>query len=222
MKVFLDVFSLLESASGLVNSTTLAEFKRNRDLGNLESKPKRSKITNAIVADPKKFFNLSMDTLLVLSGLTRTQFRGKVALAVQNLTAKKYKNKIQCSVFECDDERVLRGDFSFLIFEIEKFDFKYKLLGSNNEETNETAESELDITFSAATEDVRDIELDQRINDLEVKVAELQAELDDAKSEIERVKPITELFKNRLVRGPKNGYYPINGKMTKFCLHLLW
>lgn len=67
-----------------------------------------------------------------------------------------------------------------------------------------------------------DIETAQRVTDLEIKAAQLQAELEEAKAEIERVKPITELFKNTLVRGPKNGYYPINGKMTKFCLHLLW
>ena len=90
------------------------------------------------------------------------------------------------------------------------------------EDSNATTESDLDITFSAAVEGIDDIETKQRIRDLEVKVAELEAELEDAKSEIERVKPITELFKNPLVRGPKNGIYPINGKMTKFCFHLLW
>ena len=83
-------------------------------------------------------------------------------------------------------------------------------------------EDDLDITLSSATEDINEIESDQRITDLEIKVAELQTELELAKAEVERVKPITELFKNSLVRGPKNGYYPINGKMTKFCLHLLW
>ena len=76
--------------------------------------------------------------------------------------------------------------------------------------------------MTAATEGINEIESDQRITDLEIKVAELQAELEYANAEVERVKPITELFKNSLVRGPKNGYYPINSKMTKFCLHLLW
>ena len=79
-----------------------------------------------------------------------------------------------------------------------------------------------DITLTATTEGINEIESEQRITDLEIKVAELQADLELAKAEIERVRPITELFKNSLVRGPKNGYYPINGKMTKFCLHLLW
>ena len=82
--------------------------------------------------------------------------------------------------------------------------------------------TDADITLTAATEEINDIESDQRVTDLEIKVAELQDELDVARAEIERVKPITELFKNSLVRGPKNGYYPINSKMTKFCLHLLW
>ena len=82
--------------------------------------------------------------------------------------------------------------------------------------------ADADLTLTRATEGINEIESDLRISDLEIQVAELQAELELAKAEIERVKPITELFKNSLVRGPKNGYYPINGKMTKFCLHLLW
>ena len=88
-------------------------------------------------------------------------------------------------------------------------------------ETDEI-EDDLDTTLTAATESINNIEAEQRIADLEIKVHELQAELEVARAEIDRVKPITELFKNSLVRGPKNGYYPINGKMTKFCLHLLW
>ena len=82
--------------------------------------------------------------------------------------------------------------------------------------------ADADITLTAATDGINEIESDQRITDLEIKVAELQEELELAKAQIERVRPITELFKNSLVRGPKNGYYPINGRMTKFCLHLLW
>ena len=78
------------------------------------------------------------------------------------------------------------------------------------------------MTLTATSESINDIESEQRITDLEIKVAELQAELEVAKAEIERVKPITELFKNSLVRGRRNGYYPVNAKMTKFCLHLLW
>ena len=88
-------------------------------------------------------------------------------------------------------------------------------------ETDEI-EDDLDTTLTAASESINNIEAEQRIADLEIKVHELQAELEVARAEIDRVKPITELFKNSLVRGPKNGYYPINGKMTKFCLHLLW
>ena len=87
---------------------------------------------------------------------------------------------------------------------------------------NVDSTSAADLTLTAATEGINQIESDLRVSDLEIQVAELQVELELAKAEIERVKPITELFKNSLVRGPKNGYYPINGKMTKFCLHLLW
>ena len=61
------------------------------------------------MAEPKKFFNLSLETLLNLSGMTQSQFRDKVALAVQNLTSKKYKNRVQSTVFEVNDERILRG-----------------------------------------------------------------------------------------------------------------
>ena len=110
MKVLLDVFALCESASDLINATCLEKFLNNRSRGDLDKKTKKSKITEAIMAQPKKFFNLSLERLLNLSGLTKHQLRDKIALAVQNLTAKRNKKHIQSLVFEINDERILRGN----------------------------------------------------------------------------------------------------------------
>ena len=106
----LDVFALCESASDLVNATCFEKFQKNRTKGQLDKKSKKSKITDAIMAEPKKFFNLSMETLLNLTGSSRAEFRRQVALAVQHLTAKKGKKQIQSTVFEINDERILRGN----------------------------------------------------------------------------------------------------------------
>ena len=78
------------------------------------------------------------------------------------------------------------------------------------------------ITLSGASLALDDIDSEQRVIDLESKVIELQAELEKANQFKNRVKPITELFRNPLVTTDKNGYYPINGQMTKFMMLLLW
>ena len=109
MKVMLDVFALCESASDLVNATCLEKYQKNRNQGHLDTSSKKSKIINAIMAQPKKFFNLSMEMLLNLSGLTKVQLRNKIALAVGTLTKKRNKNVLQSLVFEINDERILRG-----------------------------------------------------------------------------------------------------------------
>ena len=78
------------------------------------------------------------------------------------------------------------------------------------------------ITLSGASLALDDIDSEQRVIDLESKVIELQAEFEKANQFKNRVKPITELFRNPLVTTDKNGYYPINGQMTKFMMLLLW
>ena len=108
MKVMLDVFSLCESAADLVGST-VDVFKKRRSKGHFKTLAKSNSIVDAIMAQPKKFFNLSMETLLNLSGLNRNEFRNQLLVAVKDLGRPKYKNKIQFLVFESDDERVLRG-----------------------------------------------------------------------------------------------------------------
>ena len=81
---------------------------------------------------------------------------------------------------------------------------------------------EFDITLSGASEAIGDIDNEQRVIDLQSKVIELQTELEKANQFKNRVKPITELFRNPLVTTNKNGSYPINGQMSKFVMLLLW
>ena len=109
MKVMLDVFSLCESAADLVGPT-LEVFKRRRQKGHFKSLAKTKSIVDAIMANPKKFLNLSMENLLTLSGLDQNAFRNRLLVAVKDLGRPFYKNKIQFLVFESDDERVLRGE----------------------------------------------------------------------------------------------------------------
>ena len=78
------------------------------------------------------------------------------------------------------------------------------------------------ITLSGASLALDDIDSEQRVIDLQSKVIELQTELEKANQFKNRVKPITELFRNPLVTTNKNGSYPINGQMTKFVMLLLW
>ena len=91
---------------------------------------------------------------------------------------------------------------------------------------NDSQESQncddFDITMSGASEAIGDIDNEQRVIDLQSKVIELQTELEKANQFKNRVKPITELFRNPLVTTDKNGFYPINGQMTKFMMLLLW
>ena len=84
------------------------------------------------------------------------------------------------------------------------------------------ADGDGNITLSGASQALDDIDTEQRVIDLESKVIELQAELEKANEFKNRVKPITELFRNPLVTTDKNGFYPINGQMTKFMMLLLW
>ena len=111
MKVMIDVISLCESAAHLVGATPQI-FKKRRSKGQLTSANKIKSIVDAIMADPKKFTNFSMETLLALSGMSQAEVREAVRLAVKTLGMVKYKTKIQSLVFEIDDERVLRGELS--------------------------------------------------------------------------------------------------------------
>ena len=106
----LDIFSLVESSQNVAD--TVEKFLLDRQKGNFERSPvKRKKIVNEIMADPKKFFNFSMETMLSLSKLSAPELREKIRLAVKNLTTKNYREIVQNLVFEIEDERILRGDF---------------------------------------------------------------------------------------------------------------
>ena len=85
-----------------------------------------------------------------------------------------------------------------------------------------SVDSDPNITLSGTSEAIDEIDIEQRVIDLQSKVIELQAELEKANEFKNRVKPITELFRNPLVTTDKNGFYPINGQMTKFMMLLLW
>ena len=97
------------------------------------------------------------------------------------------------------------------------------VISDNTISKNESQEdNESDITMSGASQAIGEIENEQEVIDLKTKVIELQAELEKANEFKNRVKPITELFRNTLVTTDKNGFYPINGQMTKFMMLLLW
>ena len=72
MKVMIDVFSLCEFAADLVGPT-LEIFKNRRVKGHFVKAAKLNAIVNAIMAKPKKFLNLSMENLLILSRKMQTQ-----------------------------------------------------------------------------------------------------------------------------------------------------
>ena len=109
MKVMLDVFSLCESAADLVGPS-LEIFKKRRSKGNFVKTTKLNSIVDAIMAKPKKFLNLSMENLLILSGMDKKQLRGRIFLAIKDLGKPQCKKSIQVTIFETDDERELRGN----------------------------------------------------------------------------------------------------------------
>lgn len=111
MKVMIDIFALCESAAELVGPS-VEIFKNRRSRGNFTNTRKLNSIVDAIMAKPKKFLNLSMENLLVLSGFKKTELRKRIFLAVKDLGKPKYKTMIQAMVFETDDERILRGNYS--------------------------------------------------------------------------------------------------------------
>ena len=97
------------------------------------------------------------------------------------------------------------------------------VISDNTISENESQEdNEGDITMSGTSNAIDEIEMEQEVINLKSKVIELQAELEKAIEFKNRVKPITELFRNPLVTTDKNGSYPINGQMTKFVMLLLW
>ena len=108
MKVMLDVFSLCESAADLVGPT-LEIFKKQRTKKNF-GPVKIQSVVEAIMTKPKNFLHLSMDNLLGLTGFSREELRRHVKIAVTNLMKSKAKNMVQVTVFETEDERVLRGE----------------------------------------------------------------------------------------------------------------
>ena len=109
MKVMIDVFSLCESAADLVGPT-LEIFKQRRRKGNFVKATKLNSIVDAIMAKPKKFLNLSMENLLILSGMEEKELRHRISLAVKNLGRQQSKNALQAMIFESDDEREFRGN----------------------------------------------------------------------------------------------------------------
>ena len=110
----LDVLSLVESSNNVGN--TMEKFLLARQRGDLEkSSTKKRKILEEIMTKPKNFFNLSMETLLNLSGLSKAELKEKIRLALKNLLSKACQNLIQNLVFETDDERILRGN-SWIFF----------------------------------------------------------------------------------------------------------
>ena len=109
MKVMLDAYSLCESAADLVGPT-LEIFKERRRKKNFVKTTKLNSIVDAIMAKPKKFLNLSMENLLILSGMEGKELRHRISLAVKNLGRQQSKNALKAMIFESDDERELRGN----------------------------------------------------------------------------------------------------------------
>ena len=106
MKVMLDVFALCETVSSVVGS--LEKFLKDRERGNFTSTKKKN-IVDGIMARPKKCFNLTLEMLLNLSEMKKSDLRRRISAAVETLTKSQKKNTSQVTVFEVDDERTLRG-----------------------------------------------------------------------------------------------------------------
>ena len=101
----LDIFSLCETVSSVVGS--LEKFLNDRKKGK-KSFPstKKKNIVDGILENPKRCFNLTLDMLLNLSGMSKPDLRRRISGAVETLTK---KNSVQVTVFEVEDERTLRG-----------------------------------------------------------------------------------------------------------------
>ena len=106
MKISLSILSLCGSVPELVGDST-GKFIENRSRKNLERAAKRQKILAAILKKPKRFFGISED--MILKFVTQQEFRTNVRSALKNLTNSKCSNLTEATVFEFEDERLLRG-----------------------------------------------------------------------------------------------------------------
>ena len=107
MKVILTVTALCRSAPDLVGET-VEVYVEKRKSRHLERGAKRTKILDAIMKKPKKFFGISED--MILKFVSQKEFREKVRRALKNLTDWRYQNLFEETVFEFDDDRTLRGE----------------------------------------------------------------------------------------------------------------
>ena len=108
MKVTLSILSLCGSIPELVGDT-VEKFVQSRSRKNLERAGKRQKIVAAILKKPKKFFGISED--MILKFVSKQEFGAKVRTAVKHLTDSRHSKQVETTVFEFEDERLLRGMF---------------------------------------------------------------------------------------------------------------
>ena len=107
MKISLSILSLCGSIPELVGDST-RKFADKRSKKHLEAAAKRKKIVAAILKKPKKFFGISED--MILKFVTKQEFGAKVRTAVKDLTNSRFSNLVDVTVFEFEDERLLRGN----------------------------------------------------------------------------------------------------------------
>lgn len=106
MKISLSILSLCGSIPELVGDST-GKFVEKRRKKHLEGPAKRKKIVAVVLKKPKKFFGISED--MIFKFVTKQEFGAKVRTAVKHLTDSRLPNLVEVTVFEFEDERLLRG-----------------------------------------------------------------------------------------------------------------
>ena len=106
MKISLSILSLSGSIPELVGDS-IGQFAEKRSKKHLEGAAKRKKIVAAILNKPKKFFGISED--MIFKFVAKQEFGAKVRTAVKHLTDSRQPNLVEATVFEFEDERLLRG-----------------------------------------------------------------------------------------------------------------
>ena len=85
----------------------LKNLLKNESRNILKEQQSEKKIVAAILKKPKKFFGISED--MILKFMSKQEFTAKVRVVVQSLTDSKRPSQIEATVFEFEDERLLRG-----------------------------------------------------------------------------------------------------------------
>ena len=104
MKIALNICTLVAKIPDLVGDS-IEKFTIARNKGHLQRTSKRSKIKAAIFQKPQKFFGINEK--MILTFMTKQDFKARVQTAVDVLTTKK-RLTVEYLVIDFEDERILR------------------------------------------------------------------------------------------------------------------